>query len=63
MFGEVVQGMDVVDRIVAVPTADSGGHQNVPVTPVTIKSARVVSSGTAAPKPAPAATPKPPAKP
>ena len=63
VFGEVVQGMDVVDRIVAVPTADSGGHQNVPVTPVVIKSARVVSAGTTAPKPAPTATPKPPAKP
>jgi peptidyl-prolyl cis-trans isomerase A (cyclophilin A) len=51
VFGDVVQGMDVVDRIVAVPTTESGGHQNVPITPVVIKSARVVSSGTAAPKP------------
>jgi peptidyl-prolyl cis-trans isomerase A (cyclophilin A) len=58
VFGDVVQGMDVVDRIVAVPTSDSGGHQNVPVTPVVLKSARVVSAGTAAPKPA-AAPPKP----
>jgi cyclophilin family peptidyl-prolyl cis-trans isomerase len=63
VFGEVVQGMDVVDRIVAVPTTESGGHQNVPITPVVIKSARVVSSGTAAPKPAATPTPKPPAKP
>jgi cyclophilin family peptidyl-prolyl cis-trans isomerase len=63
VFGEVVQGMDVVDRIVAVPTTESGGHANVPITPVVIKSARVVSSGTAVPKPAATATPKPPAKP
>jgi hypothetical protein len=55
--------MDVVDRIVAVPTTESGGHQNVPITPVLIKSARVVSSAAAAPKPAATPTPKPPAKP
>jgi peptidyl-prolyl cis-trans isomerase A (cyclophilin A)/peptidyl-prolyl cis-trans isomerase B (cyclophilin B) len=49
VFGEVIQEMDVVDRIVAVPTGSKGGHQNVPVTPVVIKSARVVSAGTARP--------------
>jgi cyclophilin family peptidyl-prolyl cis-trans isomerase len=49
VFGEVIQGMDVVDRIVAVPTGSKGGHQNVPVTPVVINSARVVSAGTARP--------------
>lgn len=32
VFGEVVQGLDVVDRIAAVPTNPQG---NVPVTPVT----------------------------
>jgi peptidyl-prolyl cis-trans isomerase A (cyclophilin A) len=42
VFGKVVEGMDVVDRIKAVPTGARGPHQNVPVTPVTIKSARVV---------------------
>lgn len=49
VFGEVIQGMDVVDRIVAVTTGTRGGHENVPVTPVVIKSARVVSAGTARP--------------
>jgi peptidyl-prolyl cis-trans isomerase A (cyclophilin A)/peptidyl-prolyl cis-trans isomerase B (cyclophilin B) len=49
VFGEVIQGMDVVDRIVAVPTGTKGGHENVPATPVVIKSARVVSAGTARP--------------
>jgi peptidyl-prolyl cis-trans isomerase A (cyclophilin A)/peptidyl-prolyl cis-trans isomerase B (cyclophilin B) len=49
VFGDVIQGMDVVDRIVAVPTGTRGGHENVPVTPVVIKSARVVSAGTARP--------------
>jgi peptidyl-prolyl cis-trans isomerase A (cyclophilin A) len=41
VFGKVVAGMDVVDKIKAVPVADKGGHQNVPVTPVAIKKATV----------------------
>jgi cyclophilin family peptidyl-prolyl cis-trans isomerase len=49
VFGEVIEGMDVVDKIVAVPTHNSGGHQNVPDTPVLIKSARVISAGIAKP--------------
>ena len=43
VFGEVTSGMDVVDRIVAVPTGNKGGHQNVPIEPVVLKTARVVS--------------------
>jgi peptidyl-prolyl cis-trans isomerase A (cyclophilin A) len=39
VFGKVVSGMDVVDKIKAVPVADKGGHQNVPKTPVIIKKA------------------------
>jgi peptidyl-prolyl cis-trans isomerase A (cyclophilin A) len=39
VFGKVVSGMDVVDKIKAVPTGDRGGHQNVPTTPVIIKKA------------------------
>jgi peptidyl-prolyl cis-trans isomerase A (cyclophilin A) len=42
VFGKVVEGMDVVDKIKDVPTGSRGGHQNVPETPVTIKSARIV---------------------
>ncbi|HEY7512677.1 MAG TPA: peptidylprolyl isomerase, partial [Vicinamibacteria bacterium] len=61
VFGDVIAGMEVVDRIVAVRTMTKGDHQNVPETPVVLKSARVVSAGTAAPKPP--ATPKPPSKP
>jgi peptidyl-prolyl cis-trans isomerase A (cyclophilin A) len=42
VFGKVVSGMDVVDKIRAVPTGNSGMHQNVPTTPVVIKSATLV---------------------
>ncbi len=41
VFGAVVEGMDVVDRIKAVPTQGQGPHQNVPVTPITINKASV----------------------
>ena len=39
VFGRVVEGMDVVEKIRTVPTHSAGGHQNVPVTPVIIKLA------------------------
>jgi peptidyl-prolyl cis-trans isomerase A (cyclophilin A) len=41
VFGKVVAGMEIVDKIKAVPVANKGGHQNVPVTPVLIKKATV----------------------
>jgi cyclophilin family peptidyl-prolyl cis-trans isomerase len=41
VFGQVVDGMDVVDRIAAVPTGTRGGHQNVPLQAVEIRSARL----------------------
>jgi peptidyl-prolyl cis-trans isomerase A (cyclophilin A) len=39
VFGKVIEGMDVVDKIRAVPTESRGVHQNVPVQPVIIKKA------------------------
>ena len=39
VFGKVVEGMDVVDKIRAVPVKNAGPYQNVPVTPVIIKKA------------------------
>jgi len=39
VFGRVVEGRDVVDRIAAVPTGNRGMHQNVPLTPVVIQQA------------------------
>jgi peptidyl-prolyl cis-trans isomerase A (cyclophilin A) len=40
VFGKVVSGMDVVDKIAAVKTATTGGHQNVPVEPVIVTGAK-----------------------
>jgi peptidyl-prolyl cis-trans isomerase A (cyclophilin A) len=42
VFGKVVGGMDVVDKIRAMPTATKGPHQNVPVTPIVISSATLL---------------------
>ena len=39
VFGKVVDGMDVVDKIRGVPTGNRGMHQNVPLEPVLIKKA------------------------
>ena len=41
VFGKVVKGMDVVNRIRAVQTGNAGGHQNVPATPVMIESVKL----------------------
>jgi cyclophilin family peptidyl-prolyl cis-trans isomerase len=43
VFGKVTQGMDVVMKIVAVPTGNRSGHQNVPLKPIVIQSVRVIS--------------------
>ncbi|MHC1741649.1 MAG: peptidylprolyl isomerase [Syntrophobacteraceae bacterium] len=37
VFGKVIEGMDVVDRIKAVPTTTVGPFQNVPTKPVLIE--------------------------
>lgn len=39
VFGRVIDGMDVVDRIRDVPTQNNGPQANVPVTPVLINKA------------------------
>ncbi|GAJ22568.1 unnamed protein product, partial [marine sediment metagenome] len=43
VFGKIIEGMDVVDAIASVNTTTRMGYNNVPVKPVEIKSARVVS--------------------
>jgi peptidyl-prolyl cis-trans isomerase A (cyclophilin A) len=42
VFGQVVSGMDVVDKIRQVPTGMQGGMRDVPATPVLIRSATVL---------------------
>lgn len=41
VFGEVVEGMDVVDKIKGVKTGNKGFHQDVPVEDVVIESVTV----------------------
>jgi peptidyl-prolyl cis-trans isomerase B (cyclophilin B) len=41
VFGRVVKGTEVVDRIKAVPTGDRGMHQNVPKDDVVIERAEI----------------------
>ena len=44
VFGKVTKGMDIVEKIKAVPTSTSGGNQNVPVSPVMIESITIVDA-------------------
>ena len=39
VFGKVIAGMEVIDKIKVVPTQSAGPHQNVPVKPVVIQKA------------------------
>ena len=42
VFGKVVEGKEVVDKIKGVATSNSGMHQNVPVAPVMIEKAECI---------------------
>ncbi len=42
VFGEVVEGMDVVDAMTKQPTGNRGGHQDVPKTDIVIEKAEIV---------------------
>ena len=43
VFGKVIEGMDVVQKIAKVATANAGGHQNVPKQAVVIESVKLLS--------------------
>jgi peptidyl-prolyl cis-trans isomerase A (cyclophilin A) len=65
VFGQVISGMEVVDKIRAVKTGPKGGMGDVPLEAVTINKIRkataeeVAKTKTPAAAPAPAATPAP----
>jgi cyclophilin family peptidyl-prolyl cis-trans isomerase len=40
VFGKVIDGMEVVDKIAGVAVTTKAGHENVPQTPIYIKSAK-----------------------
>ena len=42
VFGKVIEGMDVVDKIRAVKTTSKSGHQDVPAEPVIIEKASLI---------------------
>jgi peptidyl-prolyl cis-trans isomerase A (cyclophilin A) len=61
VFGRVVQGMDVIDRIAETPTGAVGPFkQDAPLKPVIIQSITVIAPGGAAAPPTAAPTPPPP---
>lgn len=43
VFGRVVEGEDVLDKIRVVPTGSQAGHQDVPSDPIVIESVTVLS--------------------
>jgi len=45
VFGAVVEGLDVLDKIVKSPTAGRAGHQDVPVEEIVIESAVELNDG------------------
>lgn len=54
VFARVTSGMDVVQKMLQIPTATVGPHQNVPRQPIVIERARLLEDAAAA-KPKPAA--------
>jgi len=58
VFGKVVEGLDVVDKIAATPTTTKGMYSDVPRTPIVIETVEVVSDPKAPAAKAAAPAPK-----
>jgi peptidyl-prolyl cis-trans isomerase A (cyclophilin A) len=43
VFGKVIEGMDVADKIVAAPTTTRSGYPNVPIDPIVIKRITIIA--------------------
>ncbi|OZB67910.1 MAG: peptidylprolyl isomerase [Thiomonas sp. 14-64-326] len=43
VFGKVISGMNVIEKIVAVPTKSEGMFQDVPVKPIVIEDAKLLN--------------------
>ena len=44
VFGKVIEGSEVLDKIRAVATGSSNGHQDVPVEPIIIETVQIVDA-------------------
>ena len=44
VFGKVIEGSEVLDKIRAVATGSSNGHQDVPVDPIIIETVQIVEA-------------------
>lgn len=53
VFGEVVEGLEIADRISVTPTTTRGPHSSAPQTSVVIRKARELESWAPKPEPAP----------
>ena len=42
VFARISEGMDVIDKIAAAQTGNVGGHQDVPLDPIVVESAKVI---------------------
>ncbi|MSR17032.1 MAG: peptidyl-prolyl cis-trans isomerase [Methylococcaceae bacterium] len=42
VFGEVIEGMDIVDKMATQPTSSKNGHQDVPKTDIIIEKAEII---------------------
>ena len=59
VFGEVVEGLEIADRISVTPTTTRSIHQSAPQTSVVIRHARELTTWTPPPQTPPAEPPKP----